>query len=158
MMGLRVNQNPALVKVREQFNGVVPVGRDLPIAIKTATQRTLSTQVGGKINPAGPKPFSVFPKALEAVKVGTLYFSAPRSQGGGFWAAQTFRSAPLQSLVISTRSIPYLAISTSSISSVSKPGKSPSPYQAVCEVNKTRPLFSPAATPASHSRVFMPGT
>ena len=78
------NRDSPLVKDRKQLNGVPPVGRDLPIATTTPTKRAFRTQVGRKINPTALKPFSVFPKALEAVKVGKLYFSAPRSQGGGF--------------------------------------------------------------------------
>ncbi len=69
-------------ELREELNGIPPIGGDLSIAIRTATDRASRSNGGEKINLTGQKRFPVFPKGLEFVKVGELNLSAPRSQGG----------------------------------------------------------------------------
>ena len=105
-------------ELREKLNGTPPIGGDLSVAIRTATDGAHRSNRGRKINPAGQKRFAVFPKGLEFVKVGQLNLSAPRSQGGRFWAAQTFGPVSLSGLVIFPRSIPSLAHSPTLISLV----------------------------------------
>jgi len=110
-------------ELREKLDSISPIGGNLSIALRTATDGADGSNGGRKINPTGQKRFLVFPKGLEFVKVGELNFSAPRSQGGRFWAAQTFGPASLLGLVIFPRSIPYLAHSPTLISSVRLPRK-----------------------------------
>ena len=102
----------------EQLNGMPPIRGDLSIAIRTVADRAQRSNGKRKINLTGKKGFPVFPKGPEFVKVGKLNFSAPCSQGGRLWAAQTFGPASLLGLVILTRSISYLANSATLISSV----------------------------------------
>jgi hypothetical protein len=116
-------------KLREELNGIAPIGGELSIAIRTAADRADRSNGGRKINLTGEKGFSVFPKSLEFVKVGELNFSAPCSQGGRLWAAQTFRPASLLGLVIFPRSIPYLTHSPTLTSSVMTARKHSYPYR-----------------------------
>jgi hypothetical protein len=120
-------------ELREELDGKPPIGGDLSIAIRTTTDGTDRSNGGRKINLTGQKRFAVFPKGLESVKVGELNLSAPRSQGGRFWVAQTFRPASLLGLVIFPRSIPYLAHSPTLISSVRSPRKFFSLYRHYSE-------------------------
>jgi len=114
-------------ELRGKLNGIPPIGGDLSIAIRTATDGADASNGGRKINLTGQKRFAVFPKRLEFVKVGELNLSAPCPQGGRFWVAQTFGPASLLGLVIFPRSIPYLAHSPTLISSVRLPRKFLSP-------------------------------
>ena len=125
------NGNLLLPELGEELNGIPPIWGDLSIATRTAADRADRSNGGRKINLTGEEGFSVFPKGLEFVKVGELNFSAPGSQGGRLWAAQTFRPASLLGLVIFPRSIPYLAISSILISSVKTLRKRPFLY---CEL------------------------
>ncbi len=108
-------------KFREEVNGKPPIGGDLSIAIRTATDGADRSNGGRKIDLTGQKRFAVFPKGPEFVKVGELNVSAPRSQGGRLLAAQTFGPASLLGLVIFPWSIPYLTHSPTLISSVRSP-------------------------------------
>ena len=78
-----------LLELGEKLNGIPPIGGDLSIAIRTIADGAKGSNGGRKINLTGQKRFAVFPKGLEFVKVGELNFSAPCSQGGRLWAAQT---------------------------------------------------------------------
>jgi hypothetical protein len=127
-------------ELREELNGIPPIRGDLPITVRMAADGALRSNGGRKINLTGQKRFPVFPKGFEFVKVGELNLSAPRSQGGGLLAAQTFGSASLLGLVIFPRSIPYLAHSSTLISSVSSPRQIFSPYRNQTEGdNRVRP-------------------
>jgi len=106
-----------LVELGEKLNGIPPIRSDLSIAIRTVADGAQGANGRKKIKLTGKKGFSVFPKGLEFVKVGELNFSAPCSQGGRLWAAQTVGPASLLGLVIFPRSIPYLAHSPTLISS-----------------------------------------
>jgi len=117
------NGNLLLPELGEELNGIPPIWGDLPITVRTATDRAEGSNGKRKINLTGQKRFPVFPKGLEFVKVGELNFSAPGSQGGRFWVAQTFRPASLLGLVIFPRSIPYLTHSPTLISSVGTPSQ-----------------------------------
>ena len=125
------NGDPFLPELREELNGIPPIGGDLSIAIRTIADGAKGSNGGRKINLTGEKRFPVFPKGFEFVKVGELNLSAPCSQGGRLLAAQTFRPASLLGLVIFPRSIPYLAHSPTLISSVRTPRKSFSPYRHI---------------------------
>jgi hypothetical protein len=117
----------------EELNGMPPIRGDFSIATRTAADRAQRSNGRRKINLTGKKSFSVFPKGPEFVKVGELNFSAPCSQGGRLWAAQTFGPASLLGSVIFLRSIPYLAHSPTFISSVRTPRKSSSPNHGYIE-------------------------
>jgi len=123
------NRGLLFPKLREELNGIPPIRGDLSITVRLAADGAVRSNGGRKINLTGQKRFPVFPKGIEFVKVGELNLSAPRSQGGGLLAAQTFGPASLLGLVIFSRSIPYLAHSSTLISSVRLPRKSFSPYR-----------------------------
>ena len=63
------NRNSLLLQLWKQLNGIPPVTRDLPIAIKIATDRTHTSYVGKEINLVGQKRFCVFPNGFECVNV-----------------------------------------------------------------------------------------
>jgi hypothetical protein len=124
-------------KLREELNGIPPIRGDLSITVRMAADGAVRSNGGRKINLTGQKRFAVFPKGLEFVKVGELNLSAPRSQGGGLLAAQTFGPASLLGVVIFSRSIPYLAHSLTLISSVRTPRKFFSPHRHHSEGDNT---------------------
>jgi hypothetical protein len=117
------NRNAFFLELREQLNGISPVGGNLAIASLLATDRTGRTEKREKIDPTGKKRFLVFPNRLACVRVGKLNVSAPCPRGGRLWAAQTFGPASLRGLVILLRSIFYLVILPTLISSVRLPRK-----------------------------------
>ena len=112
------NGNPLLLKARKQLNGIAPVRRNLPIAMKSSTDRAQRPKVGYEINPAGQKRFRVLPNRLKSVNVGKLNLRLPCSPGGRSSGCQTIGPASLEGLVILPRSIPYLTFPTAVISSV----------------------------------------
>jgi hypothetical protein len=112
------NRNAFFPELREQLNGISPVGGNLPIASRFTTDGTGRPKEGEKIDLTGKKSFLVFPNRLNCVRVGKLNLSAPCPRGDRLWAAQTFGPASLRGLVILLRSIPYLVISPTLISSV----------------------------------------
>jgi len=76
------NRNALFLELREQVNGISPVGSNLPVAILLATDRTGRSKEREKINLTGKKKFLVFPNRFVCVRVGKLDFSAPCPQGG----------------------------------------------------------------------------
>jgi hypothetical protein len=64
------NGNLLLPELGEELNSIPPIGADLSIAIRTATDGADRSNGGEKINLTGQKRFPVFPKGLEFVKVG----------------------------------------------------------------------------------------
>ena len=80
------NRNALFLKLREQVNGISPVGGNLSVAILLATDRADRSKERDKINLTGKKRFLVFPNALVCVRVGKLDFSAPCPQGGRLMA------------------------------------------------------------------------
>ena len=110
------NGNLLLLELREDLYYMPPIRGNFSIAFRKAADGADRPNGRRKINLTRKKGFSVFPKGLEFVKVGELNFSAPCSQGGRLWAAQTFGPASLLGLVIFSRSIPYLAHSPTLIS------------------------------------------
>jgi hypothetical protein len=68
------NRNALLLKLREQVNGISPVGGDLAVAILLATNGTGRAKEREKFNLAGEKRFPVFPNALVCVRVRKLDF------------------------------------------------------------------------------------
>jgi len=116
-------------ELREELDGIPPIRGDFSIAIRTAADGARMSNRRRKINLTGQKRFPVFPKGFEFVKIGELNLSAPRSQGGRLLAAQTFGPASLLGLVIFSMSIPYLAHSSTLISSVRLPRQIFSPYR-----------------------------
>ncbi len=117
------NRNALFLELREQVNGISPVGGNLPVAILLATDRAGRSKEREKLNLTGKKRFLVFPNALVCVRVGKLDFSAPCPQGGRLYGPLTFGSASLWGLVILRRSIFDLVISPALISSVASPCK-----------------------------------
>jgi hypothetical protein len=81
------NGNALFLELREQINSVSPVGGNLPIAIRLATDRTGRTKEGEKVYLTGKKRFLVFPNATVCVRVRKLDFSAPSPQGGRLWVS-----------------------------------------------------------------------
>jgi len=112
---------------REQFSGLPQIRGDLTIAIRAVANWTHRADGTRKINLAGKKRFSVFPKIVEFVKIGQLNFSAPARREAGF-GPLTFGPASLLSVVAFLRLIPYLAHSPNLISSVKLSCK----YQSLC--------------------------
>jgi len=80
------NRNALFLELREQVNGISPVGGNLPVAILLATDRAGRSKEREKINLTGKKRFLVFPNGLVRVRVGKLDFSAPCPQGGRLMA------------------------------------------------------------------------
>lgn len=117
------NRNAFFLELREQLNGISPVRGNLLIASLVTTDRTGRPQEGEEIDLTGKKRCLVFPNRLTCVRVGKLNVSAPCPRGGRLWAAQTFGPASLRGLVILLRSIFYLVISPTLISSVRLPRK-----------------------------------
>jgi hypothetical protein len=76
------NRNELFLELREQVNGISPVGRNLPVAPLLATEWTGRAKEREKINLTGKKRLLVFPNALVCVRVRELNFSAPCPQGG----------------------------------------------------------------------------
>ena len=76
------NRNAFFLELREQVNGISPVGGNLPIAIRLTTDRTGRSKEGEKIDLTGKKRFFVFPNRLKCVNVGKLNFAAPCPRGG----------------------------------------------------------------------------
>jgi len=75
------NRNALFPELREQLNGISPVGGNLTVATLLATHRAGRSKERDKINLTGKKTFLVFPNALVCVRVGKLDFSAPCPQG-----------------------------------------------------------------------------
>lgn len=122
------NGNAFFLELREQVNGVSPVGANLTVATLPTTDWAGRAKVRGKIDFLGKKRFLVFPNALVCVRVRKLNLSAPCPRGGRLRAAQTFGSVSLRDLVVLPRSIPDLGISSTLISSVNLSRKYHSPY------------------------------
>jgi len=75
------NRNALFLELREQVNGISPVGGNLPVATLLATDGTVRSKERDKVNLAGKKNFLVFPNALVCVRVGKLDSSAPCPHG-----------------------------------------------------------------------------
>jgi hypothetical protein len=71
------NRNALFLELREQVNGISPVGCNLPVASLLVTDRTGRAKEREKVNLTGKKRFLVFPNALVCVRVRKLDFSAP---------------------------------------------------------------------------------
>jgi len=139
------NGNPFLLKPRKQLNGISPIGGDLSMAVFLSADGAGRPDRREKINPPGYKRFSVFPDALKCVKVGQLYGSAALVSRGQALGSETVWPASLVRVVISSRSIPYLALLPAFISPVTIPCKYPSIHRTYSVVNNTtefRPLTS----------------
>ena len=118
------NGNPLLLEAGKELNGIAPIGGNLSVAMGITTDGTGRSNKGEKIDLTLQKRFLVFPNRLESVNVGKLNSSAALPTGlAGLWSAQTFGPASSEGLVIFTRSIPYLAIPSTVISSVQLPCK-----------------------------------
>jgi hypothetical protein len=117
------NRNTLLLELRKQLNGKAPVGGNASIATRLAADRTARSNERGKINLAGKKKLLVFPNALKCVSKGKLNRSAPARREASFGPLKPSALPPCGSLVILLRSIPYLVISPSFISSVKLPCK-----------------------------------
>ena len=131
------NRNALFPEVRKQLNGIAPVWGNRSIATGLAANRTARPKEGEKIDLAGKKRFLVFPNRFKSVRVRKLNLSAPGPREGSLWAAQTLGSAFLRDLVILLRSISYLAISPSLISSVKLPCKFLTSLQHYIGVNNS---------------------
>jgi hypothetical protein len=68
------NRNALFPELREQVNGISPVGGDSPVAILLATNGTGRAKERDKVNLTGEKRFPVFPNALVCVRVRKLDF------------------------------------------------------------------------------------
>lgn len=121
------NRNTFPLELRKQVNGRSPVGGNRSVAIGLATDRAAQPNERGKIDLAGKKKLLVFPNALKCVSKGKLNRSAPARREAGFGPLKPSALPPCGSLVILLRSILYLAISTSLISSVKLPCKFTTP-------------------------------
>ena len=77
------NRNALFLKLREQVNGISPVGGNLSVAILLATDRADRSKERDKINLTGKKRFLVFPNALVCVRVGKLDFRRLAPKGAG---------------------------------------------------------------------------
>lgn len=107
------NRNLLFFEFRKQIDGISPVIFNALITMKTTTDGTCGTDVSHKIDWVRKEGSFVFPNGLKSVNVGELNFSAAlpaRSQGP--WLPQTVWPVSLQGLVVLSRSIPYLSIST----------------------------------------------
>jgi hypothetical protein len=78
------NRNAFLPELREQLNGISPVGGNLAIASLLTTDRTGRPQEREEIDLTGKKRFLVFPNRMQCVRVGKLNLSAPCPQGADF--------------------------------------------------------------------------
>jgi hypothetical protein len=68
------NGHALFPELREQVNGISPVGGNSPVAILLATNRTGRAKEREKVNLTGEKRFPVFPNALVCVRVRKLDF------------------------------------------------------------------------------------
>jgi hypothetical protein len=66
------NGNLFFPKFRKQINGISPVGIDLLITIKTATDGAGGTNIALKLKPLGKEGVFVFPNRLEFINIGDL--------------------------------------------------------------------------------------
>ena len=88
------NRNAFFPELREQLNGISPVGGNLPIASLLTTDRTGRPKEGEKIDLTGKKALLVFPNRLQCVRVGKLNLSAPCPRGAGFGLLKPFGLPP----------------------------------------------------------------
>ena len=117
------NGNPFLPKPGKQLTRISPIGGDLSMTVVLSADGTGRSDHREKINPPGQKRFTVFPEAFNCGKVGQLYGSAALFPGRQALGSETFGPASLVRVVISVRSIPYLALLHTLISSVTIPCK-----------------------------------
>ncbi|RJR21693.1 MAG: hypothetical protein C4582_07635 [Desulfobacteraceae bacterium] len=109
----RATGNFSFFEFRKQINGISPVIFNAFITMETTADGTCETDVSHKIDCVRKESFFVFPNGLKSVNVGKLNSSAAlpaRRQGP--WLPQTVWPVSLQGLVVLSRSIPYLSIST----------------------------------------------
>lgn len=80
------NRNTLFLELREQVDGISPIGHNLPVAPLLATDRAGRAKEREKVNLTGKKGLLVFPNAFVCVRVRKLDFSAPCPQGSRLWA------------------------------------------------------------------------